>query len=214
MLLSARRQLRRLGRKRRPLLALLTVLFLLDALLLLHNRPRTIRVTPQQFTGDKPSVFIASVHRNTASILPAWNAAVLALIDYLGPSRVYFSAVESGSQDGTKDNLVALKQELDDRGVANTIDLGMDVYQQLDEMWARPDPDGPRQEGWIWNQEDLVYDLRRITYLAKERNRVMKPLEDLARSGSKFDKVLWINDVLFNVSNFLPSSRHSHCGIA
>lgn len=203
MLLSARRHLRRLNRKRRPLLALLTVLFLLDVLFLLYDRPRTTRVTPQQYTGEKPSVFIASVHRNTGSILPAWNAAVLALVDYLGADRVYFSAVESGSQDDTKDKLVALKAELDGRGVANTIDLGMDVWQQLDEMWARPDPDGPRQEGWIWNEEDHVYDLRRITYLAKERNRVMKPLEDLARSGTTFDKVLWINDVLFNVSAFL-----------
>lgn len=206
MMLSARRQLRHLARKRRPLLALLTVLVLLDALLLLHNRPRTVRVTPQQYTGEKPSVFIASLHRNTGDILPAWSVAVLSLIDYLGADRVYFSAVESGSQDDTKDKLVALKIELDVRGVGNTIDLGLDVWQQLDEMWTRPDPGGPRQEGWIWNEEDRVYDLRRITYLAKERNRVMKPLEDMARSGTKFDKVLWINDVFFNVSaSFSPS---------
>lgn len=209
MALLAPHQLRRLRQKRRPLLALLLALFLVDALLLLCDRPCTTRVTTSQRLGDTPSVFIVSVHRNTANVLAAWSAAVLALVDHLGPSNVYFSAVESGSQDDTKDKLAALKQELDRRGVTNTVDLGMDVYQQLDEMWARPDPADPRPEGWIWNEEDKVFDLRRITYLAKERNRAMSPLEDLERLGTRFDKILWINDVLFNVSASLPdrSSR-------
>lgn len=203
MLLPARHQLRRLRRQRRPLLALLVALFLLDALLLLRDRPRTKRVTSSHYGKEKPSVFIVSVHRNTAKILPEWSAAALALVDFLGNDKVYFSALESGSQDETKAGLLALKTELDGRGVANTVDLGMDVYQQLEEMWTRPDPAGPRQEGWIWNEEDHVYDLRRITYLAKERNRAMQPLAELERMGTKFDKILWINDVMFNVSEFL-----------
>lgn len=202
MIFLAPHQLRRLRQQRRPLLALLMAIFLLDALVLLHGRPRTKRVTAVDQQGkEKPSVFIVSVHRNTANVLPEWSAATLALVDYLGKDRVYFSALESGSQDGTKAELSALKTELDARGVPNTIDLGKDVYEQLDEMWARPDPDGPRQQGWIWNEEDNVYDLRRITYLAKERNKAMQPLEDLERMGTKFDKILWINDVVFNVSS-------------
>ncbi|CAN8098685.1 unnamed protein product [Discula destructiva] len=203
MLLLAPHQLRRLSQKRRPFLAVLVGLFLVDALLLLHNRPRTARVTQAEYLGEKPSVFIVSVHRNTGNILPAWSVATLALIEYLGSNNVYFSAVESGSQDDTKEHLLALEEQLNSRGVANTIDLGMDVYQQLEEMWARPDPSGPRPDGWIWNEEDNLYDLRRITYLAKERNRAMRPLEDLELSGRKFDKILWINDVLFNIEDFV-----------
>lgn len=199
MILLAPHHRRRLRQQRRPLLALLVTLFLLDALLLLRARPRTTRTTQNQHGQEKPSVFIVSVHRNTANILPEWGAAALALVDYLGHDKVYFSALESGSQDGTKAELVNLKAELDARGVPNTIELGKDVYGQLEEMWTRPDPNGPRQEGWIWNQEDNVYDLRRITYLAKERNRAMQPLEELERMGKKFDKILWINDVVFNV---------------
>lgn len=205
MILPARHQLRRLHQKRRPLLVLSALLFLLDALLLLHHRPCTTRVAPDEYPAQKlPSVFIASVHRNTGTILPAWSAAVLALVDYLGPANVYFSAVESGSQDDTKERLAGLQGELDSRGVPNSVDLGLDVWQQLDEMWTRPDPEGPRLDDWIWNQEDDVYDLRRITYLAKERNRVLEPLEELERAGVKFDKVVWINDVVFNVRPSLP----------
>lgn len=207
MIFLAPHQLRRLRQQRRPLVALLVALFFLDALVLLHGRPRTTRVTQDQYGKEKPSVFIVSVHRNTAKILPEWSAAALALVDYLGNDKVYFSALESGSQDETKQELLALKTELDARGVSNTIDLGKDVYEQLDEMWTRPDPDGPRQQGWIWNEEDNVYDLRRITYLAKERNRAMKPLEELERIGTKFDKILWINDVVFNVSSAGPLVR-------
>lgn len=203
MLLPSRHHLRRLTQRTRPLLTLLAVLVVLDALLLVHHRPRTVRapLTAQQQQLLLPTVFIASVHRNTADLLPTWGAAVLALAAHLGPSRVYFSAVESGSQDTTKAQLGALKAQLDAAGVPNTVDLGMTVYQQLDELWARPDPAGPRQPGWIWNEADGVYDLRRITYLAKERNRAMEPLAELQRTaGVTFDKVLWINDVVFDVS--------------
>lgn len=199
MILFAPHHRRRLRQQRRPLLVLLVTLFLLDVLLLLRARPRTTRVTQSQRGQEKPSVFIVSVHRNTANILPEWSAAALALVDYLGNDKVYFSALESGSQDETKAELWNLKTQLDARGVPNTIDLGKDVYEQLEEMWTRPDPNGARQEGWIWNEEDDVYDLRRITYLAKERNRAMQPLEELERLGRKFDKILWINDVVFNV---------------
>lgn len=217
MIPSQRLLLRRLRRHRRPFFALLLLLFLVDALFLLHDRPRTQRTAAvasipsqtsltshhqhrQQHANTNTSVFIVSVHRNTGKILPAWGAAVLALIDYLGgPDRVYFSALESGSQDDTKEKLAALQAQLDARGVPNTVHLGMTVWEQLQEMWDRPDPAGPRQEGWIWNQEDKLYDLRRITYLARERNRALEPMRELERQGVKFDKLLWINDVVFNV---------------
>lgn len=221
---SQKRLLRRLRHKRRPILILLFVLFLVDALVLLHNRPRTTRVVlppsgdashSSSALPDPGSIFIVSVHRNTGKILPAWSAAVLALVDHLSATnnddgrhdatnKIYFSALESGSQDDTKEKLTELKSRLDERGIPNTVSLGMTVWEQLDEMWARPDPEGPRQPGWIWNQEDKLYDLRRITYLARERNRAMEPMWELERErGIKFDKVLWLNDVIFDVSNHI-----------
>lgn len=217
MITLSQRLRRRLRQKRRPILALLLFLFTIDALVLLHHRPRTIRPAlslqtrhgpmdsglsgPRQ--PDNSSVFIASVHRNTGKILPTWGAAVLGLVDYLGAENVFFTALESGSQDDTKEGLAALKDQLDARHVPNTITLGMTVWEQLDEMWDRPDPASPRPEGWIWNEEDQVYDLRRITYLARERNRAMEPMRELQRQGRTFDKVLWLNDVVFDTEDFV-----------
>ncbi|KUI52443.1 Alpha-1,3-mannosyltransferase CMT1 [Cytospora mali] len=232
MIIPSHRLLRRLRQKRRPILALLLFLFTIDALLLLHHRPRTIRsVLPLQarhgpMNGDgdlsspqqpsNTSIFIVSVHRNTGQLLPTWGAAVLALVDYLGADNVYFSALESGSQDNTKEGLIALKDQLDARHVPNTVTLGMTVWEQLDEMWNRPHPDAPRPEGWIWNEEDQVYDLRRITYLARERNRAMEPMRKLQRQGMTFDKVLWLNDVVFNTEDFvtLLHTRHGNYAAA
>lgn len=207
----ARRLRYRLRQKRRPLVALLLGLFLLDALILLKRRPLTQRFHPgQEIDHGETRVFIVSIHRNTGKILPAWSDAALALVDYLGPERVFFSALESGSQDDTKEKLANLRSSLDARGVKNDVSLGKTVWEQLDEMWARPDPDGPPPEGWIWNQEDKLYDLRRISYLANERNKALQPLWDLEKQGVTFDKILWINDVVFNVSLLVPSPTHIH----
>lgn len=237
MILPSQRRLRRLRQKRLPILVLLSVLLLLDALLLLHNRPRTTRVvlppgggpaatTPGHHRSspsppDPGSIFIVSVHRNTGPILPAWSAAVLALVDHLlllddngddkdKKNKIYFSALESGSQDDTKEKLTELEGQLARRGVPHAVRLGMTVWEQLDEMWARPAPEAPRQPGWIWNPADEVYDLRRITYLARERNRAMDPMWALEREkGIKFDKVLWLNDVIFDVSCIQPNPPHT-----
>lgn len=225
MIISSRRLLRRLRQRRRSIIALLLFFFTIDVFLLLRHRPTTSRTTLPSLKrhglrsssssssssdlhgpghAGNETFFIVSVHRNTGPILPDWGAAVLALVDYLGPANVYFSALESGSQDDTKDKLNAIKAQLDARRVPNTVTLGQTVWEQLDDMWARPAPDAPRQEGWIWNQEDKVYDKRRITYLARERNRAMEPMRELEeKQGVTFDKVLWINDIIFDVEDFV-----------
>ncbi|KAB5536687.1 polysaccharide export protein [Coniochaeta sp. 2T2.1] len=150
------------------------------------------------------SVFIVSVHRNTEEILrSAWNDAVLNLVSYLGAANVHFAAVESGSQDKTKEALMDLKGKLDGAGVSNTISLGMTVWEQLDELENRPDPRRAREPGWIWDEEEGHYDLRRIPYLAKVRNRAMEPLKTLERQGRTFDKVLWLNDIVFDVEDYV-----------
>lgn len=187
----------------RNALAILLILFLFDALVSITSRPYTNR-SP---TPDVESVFIVSVYRNTEEILRgAWNDAVVDLVKRLGPSNVHFSAVESGSQDKTKAALLELKARLNAMGVSNTINLGMNVWQQVAEIENRPDPRGPRQPGWIWNKGEGYYDMRRIPYLARVRNQAMEPLRVLEGQGRKFDKILWINDVVFDVSSLGFSS--------
>lgn len=189
----------------RRILYVVFFFFLIDALHLINSRPDTHRSTlkPRAAVHQSPnnSVFIVSVHRNTEKIQrEAWNEAVLELVDYLGAPNVHFSAVESGSQEGTKDALMELKEGLDARGITNDISLGMTVWEQLDEIDARPDPTAPREPGWIWNTREDHFELRRIPYLSRVRNQAMAPLKQLEEQGRRFNKVLWLNDVVFDVS--------------
>lgn len=199
----------------RPTLYIFAFLFLLDAIRLVSRRPPTHRSPLRQRRAPVPgvnetSVYIVSVHRNTEFIQrTAWNDAVLELVDYLGAENVHFSAVESGSQEGTKDALMELQAGLDQRGASNDISLGMTVWEQLDEIDARPPP-GSNEPGWIWNKAEDQFELRRIPYLSKVRNQAMEPLARLVAQGRRFDKILWLNDVVFDVSwyKFSHHSRH------
>ena len=207
MLISSRRFRRFRRAYLRPLVVALGLLFLLDAVRLVNSRPPARRTKPtlDRRTPASPAgnttVFVVSVHRNTEEIQrAAWNDAVLGLIDHLGADNVHFSAVESGSQDDTKGALTELKAELDRRGVPNTVSLGMTVWEQLDEIETRPPPGAPREPGWIWNKAESQYELRRIPYLSRVRNQAMAPLKQLeAAEGRYFDRVLWLNDVVFDV---------------
>lgn len=197
----------------RPVLLTLFFIFLIDACFLVRRRPHTHRANldddRRSFAFTSPagnvSVFIASVHRNTELIQKsAWNEAILNLVDYLGPENVHVSAVESGSQDETKQTLMELKDALDQRGASNTVSLGLTVWEQLDEIDARPSPDARREPGWIWNAAEDQFELRRIPYLSRVRNQAMEPLKQLESEGRRFDKVLWVNDVVFDVWLLIP----------
>lgn len=199
----------------RPVLFVLLFLFCIDALFLIRRRPDTHRANldlDRRSLFSSPtgniSVFIASVHRNTEiTQREAWNQAVLDLVDFLGAENVHVSAVESGSQDETKEALMDLKASLDVRHASNTVSLGLTVWEQLEEIDTRPPPNA-REPGWIWNVAESQFELRRIPYLANVRNQAMAPLKQLQSEGRKFDKVLWLNDVVFDVG-FLSISPNT-----
>ncbi|KAI1821739.1 polysaccharide export protein [Xylaria intraflava] len=194
----------------RPILLFLFFVFLIDAVRIVRRRPETYRTRPselRQRSGDgaptNTTIFIASVHRNTEAILrTAWSGAVLDLVDYFGPDNVYFSAVESGSQDESKAALIDLKVLLDMKGVANTVSLGLTVWEQLDEIETRPPPN-VRVPTWVWNVAESQWELRRIPYLARVRNQAMAPLKELESQGRIFDKILWLNDVVFDTEDIV-----------
>ncbi|KAI1078291.1 glycosyltransferase family 69 protein [Whalleya microplaca] len=196
----------------RPILYVLFFIFCIDAVTLVRHRPNTYRANPavdrrsaasaSSSPARNTTVYIASVHRNTETILrEAWNQAVLDLVDYLGPENVHVSAIESGSQDGSKEALIDLKAGLDERHVSNTVSLGMTVWEQLEEIETRP---AQREPGWIWNNAESQFEMRRIPYLARVRNQAMEPLQQLEEDeGRRFDKVLWINDVVFDTEDII-----------
>ncbi|KAF4877832.1 Alpha-1,3-mannosyltransferase CMT1 [Colletotrichum sp. SAR 10_70] len=189
--------------KRTSLLHICLLLLALDAYLIIRNRPVTDYPAsiPSRHPGNE-TFFIASIHRNNGVLLAhPVSSNILKLVDYLGPDRVHFSAVESGSKDDTKARLSSLQEQLDAKGVSNTIILGKTAPEQLAEIHDRPPPSsgfGPPPPGWTWNPHENQFDMRRVTYLARERNRAMDPLAELlASQDRRFDKVIWLNDVVF-----------------
>ena len=194
------RSLRRILLRPKPLLITLLLLFTLDAYFLTRPHPLPQRTKlPPSLQNDR--ILIASMARNSEYMLRLyWNGALLKLVKYLGPENVYVSILESGSQEDTKGALRDLEMQLNKLGVENRIVLGMDATEQVEMLQHVPE-EGER-DGWIFTARgETGWELRRIPYLADLRNRVMEPLLEFEKKGyDRFDRVLWINDVVFTVS--------------
>lgn len=194
------RSFRRRYLRPRPLFLVVTLFILFDTLIISTTIPAPVRVSPESYSLlPSKKIYIASINRNSEYMLRMfWNAALLNLVQHLGPSNVYVSIVESGSQEDTKGALMDLKGELDKLGARSTISLGIDVWEQAAELQNFPGEDGDRS-GWIFTGRGKSgWEVRRIPYLANLRNKAMEPLLGMS-PGEKFDKVLWINDVVFTV---------------
>lgn len=156
---------------------------------------------PTTFTLGR--VFIASNHWNSESILRShWSDAVVSLITAIGVDNVYFSLYESGSWDDTKAALRDLDKRLEEMGVERTVILENESH--ADVIARRPTGD---EQGWVMTSSGRK-ELRRIPYLAGVRNRVLEPLETL---NATFDRVLFLNDVIFTVKSPLiafPRNRN------
>ncbi|KAG6263708.1 hypothetical protein E4U48_006555 [Claviceps purpurea] len=197
--------LRRLLRLRITRIAfLLFCLFnFLDVLRIHHNlnhhshvRRRNAAASPTALSRPHERIYIASMHFNNGEILRShWNKAVLELTEVFGPKNVFVSVFESGSWDDSKDLVRELDQELGKRGVARRVEVSDKTHQ--DEL-----DDPIKGEGWV-NTARHKKELRRIPYLAKLRNRTIKDLLDLHNEGVEFDKVLFLNDVVFTVQDVL-----------
>lgn len=141
-------------------------------------------------------VYIASMHFNNGDVLKShWNRAVVDLAETLGPANVFVSVLESGSWDDSKELLRDLDDELDRRGVPHRVETS-DVTHQ-DEL-----DDAHKGQGWIDTPRGKR-ELRRIPFLARLRNRTIEDLLDLFSKGVEFDKVLFLNDVVFTVQDVL-----------
>ena len=207
MLLSS---FRRPRRRRRAWLRLALVILLVvlsaDFLLTIAIDAPSKRVPPVAASSIKGSttnherVYIASMHWNNEFVIRSrWSAAVLDLVKHFGADNVYVSILESGSWDDTKGALRDLDLQLEELGVERSVELLETTHK--DEIERTP---GPLEEGWIGTSRGRK-ELRRIPYLAGIRNRVMEKLNQLAeRSNGQgartFDKILWLNDVVFTVN--------------
>lgn len=178
----------------RLILSALFASLFVDFILTVAIDPPSMRVSPSL---HKERIFLASMHWNNEAVIRShWAAAVLDLVRHFGAENIYVSIIEGGSWDGTKDALRDLDLELERMGVDRSIEMS-DITHK-DEVERMP---GPFEEGWIWTSREKK-ELRRIPYLAGIRNRVMDKLRYLATRTDgmrSFDKVLWLNDVVFTV---------------
>jgi hypothetical protein len=132
------------------------------------------------------------MHWNTGPLLREfWNGAVVGLTEALGPENVFVSVYESGSWDDSKTALEELEVELARRDVPRNIHMSNVTHK--DEISRRPGG-----SGWIETPRGKR-ELRRIPFLAQLRNRTLRDLTELAAQGEVFDKILFLNDVVFSV---------------
>lgn len=157
---------------------------------------------PKAFGQQK--IFIVGIHWNSEFILREhWIPALLALAKDIGPENVFVSIYESGSYDNTKAVLRLLDQFLDENGIPRKVVL--DETTHADEISQTPS-----DSGWIEIPNGTT-QLRRIPYLARLRNIAMQPMYELQNSNVVFDKVLFLNDVVFTVSSAFHPAASEFC---
>lgn len=173
-------------------LALIAAFILLSISEVTKVRHCLIEPTIEPITRRSERIYIASLHWNNEPILRSyWNDAVLALAKALGRENVFVAIHESGSWDDSKGALRELDLALDELGVRRNIAVSNVTH--LDEISA-----AGKGGGWIDTPRGQK-ELRRIPYLSQLRNSNLEPLQQLARHRETFDKVLFLNDVVFTV---------------
>ncbi|EKV12140.1 hypothetical protein PDIG_33290 [Penicillium digitatum PHI26] len=187
ILSASRRGLR--YRIARALIIIFTIWNLAEIHLIRH---RIYDAVPRHRPQNKERIYIASIHWNNELVLRShWSKALTQLVLELHPENVFISMYESGSYDNTKDALRELDWKLERMRVPRNITISPVTHE--DEM-ATP----VREDGWIRTPNGKKRP-RRVPYLARIRNLSLLPLQDLARQGITFDKILFLNDVVFTV---------------
>ncbi|PWA02153.1 hypothetical protein BB558_001714 [Smittium angustum] len=148
----------------------------------LAPKPNSTEPVPVQPVKHK--YFFAMNLYNNQEIIPHIIQELLRLFEYLGPQNIYFSLYENGSVDSSKPILGMFKIILDKLGIRNTI---------------------------VLDEEEKPRNIHRIEYLAKVRNEAIKPLETENSDGRIYDKIVFMNDVVFcrnDILELLYQSEH------
>lgn len=152
------------------------------------------RITAQDLNQTINSVYIVSAQYNSEGILrSSWIPSLLQLVEELQSAqiRVYVAIYESGSVDGTKTVLSELETSLAKLNVEHDVRLDDESHASaIEKSLATP-------VGWV--QTRYGKELRRVSFLADIRNRALEPLEILTKAGVEFDRLLYLNDVVFSV---------------
>ncbi|KAJ1966009.1 hypothetical protein GGI12_000383 [Dipsacomyces acuminosporus] len=129
--------------------------------------------TSSRLPSDSLRVFVAVNLYNNEHILPNMATQLLAFADLLGSDSVFLSIYENGSKDGTKDILRQFDRALEILRIPHRI---------------------------VTDEQPRPSRYHRIEYMAKIRNRALEPL---GKGGVGFDKVLFLNDVFFCLTDLM-----------
>ncbi|KIX08029.1 uncharacterized protein Z518_02684 [Rhinocladiella mackenziei CBS 650.93] len=135
--------------------------------------------SPGRVNLQNQKVFIAaSIYDKGGKLCSGdWAQNVLDLIQLLGPKNAFLSIYVNDSGPEAKKALENLRQR-----VPCDHELVFEDHLELDELPHITTPDGSQR-------------VKRIEYLAEVRNRALRPLEI---SNTTFDKLLYLNDVVFH----------------
>ena len=142
---------------------------------------------------DIRSVYIASTQWNSGNLLQDhWIPSLLQIVKDLKAANieVFVSIYENGSWDSTKSTLDQLRQTLGNLGIANRITLDDKSHEYIIAL-------NESNSGWL--RTAYGTEMRRIPYLANVRNEALKPLHEMTVAGERFDKLIFVNDVIFSV---------------
>lgn len=143
-------------------------------------------------------VFIAaSVYDKDGNLAGgAWARNVLDLIDLLGPENTYLSIYENDGGPVGKQAMEKMRESVKcEHSLVFEEHLGLEDFPQVTV------PDGSKR-------------VKRIAYLAEVRNKALEPLDN---STVVYDKLLYLNDVIFNPVDALQllfSTNQNEDGIA
>ncbi|KAH8434300.1 glycosyltransferase family 69 protein [Aspergillus melleus] len=125
------------------------------------------------------SIFIAAALYDPSGELAHghWGSSILQLIHLLGEDKVFLSIYENDSGGAGK----AALQTLEKQAKCNS-SIVYEDHLDLQQLPQVTTPSGDER-------------VKRIVYLAEARNRALKPLD---KPATKFDRVLFLNDVAFD----------------
>ncbi|KAI9036536.1 glycosyltransferase family 69 protein [Aspergillus affinis] len=178
------------------LVAVLIVVGSLWEALRVHQRVRPSPAIPSDQASRHGRIYIASIQSNAEDTLRRhWNHAVVELARTLGPENVYVSVWESGSEDDTQDALQDLDRGLDRFGIPRNITLGFPTR-------AEEALTAAKEHGWMAGTHQIKKQ-RHIPYLARRRNASLQPFYNLLADGITFDRILFLEDVVFMTADVL-----------
>lgn len=150
-------------------------------------------------------VFISAQFWSSEDLLNTyWIDAFLRLVHVLGPENIYVSILSSHGLDNTEDAVRRLDAQLAELGVPRSVVIDPTTHEEVVSATSH-DSKGNPNPGWVATDPSrpAAKERRRIPYLSELRNRALDILQHLHDSGRTFDRILFINDVIFGPNDIL-----------